>query len=512
MLSFFSDKYFLSSILISFISLALFFFNKKTLSLIFLFLGSLVLGIFISSLDPFLNLWDEQYHALVAKHLMSNPFKPILIEQPLIITNDWVNANIWLHKQPLFLWQMAFSIKLFGLNEFGVRFPSVLMHSLLIFFIYDVGKIIHSKKVGYFSALFFTFSYFCLEYLTGFYPTDHNDVAFLFYTFLSIWALLKYFDTSIKWYIILIGVFSGLAILNKWLTGLLVYGVWVVLIIYMHKSKFNKKEFLNFATSLIICCIVFLPWQFYCIANFPKEYASSMDFNLKHISLPLEGHGGDYLFYYNAFFEQFGEGFIIPFLIILSFVFMLYKFKNVTHKLILITPVFILYLFFTIVKTKMYGYVIVAIPFFILSIGYCFNLLMDIIQVRFKNKTLNYLVKTISVLLLVFILVNASKLYKHHSNKEYGRYLSRLKEMNEKNFYLKVKADYKNEKCAIFNLNFTLNGYITGIFYTGYACYDFIPNTKQIDALKALGYKIIIINDNLPEFIINDISINKIKA
>ena len=84
--------------------------------------------------------------------------------------------------------------------------------------------------------------------------------------------------------------------------------------------------------------------------------------------------------------------------------------------------------------------------------------------------------------------------------------------MNEKNFYLKVKADYKNEKCAIFNLNFTLNGYITGIFYTGYACYDFIPNTKQIDALKALGYKIIIINDNLPELIINDISINKINA
>ncbi|MEO6901825.1 MAG: hypothetical protein ABI315_01565 [Bacteroidia bacterium] len=78
--------------------------NKITIAFIFLIIGSFGLGYFIANLDPFLVLWDEQYHALVAKNMLINPFKPILYRDTVIPYDytNWTANHIWLHKQPLF--------------------------------------------------------------------------------------------------------------------------------------------------------------------------------------------------------------------------------------------------------------------------------------------------------------------------------------------------------------------------------------------------------------------------
>ena len=98
-------------------------------------LGGLCLYLTAAHIYPFLNLWDEQYHALVAKNCMSHPFRPTLYEDAVVPGHDygnWICADIWLHKQPLFLWQIALSFKLFGVSLFALRLPSVLMCTLLI--------------------------------------------------------------------------------------------------------------------------------------------------------------------------------------------------------------------------------------------------------------------------------------------------------------------------------------------------------------------------------------------
>ena len=61
--------------------------------------------LFSSLLDPFLNLWDERFHALVAKNLMNHPLMPTLYDDPVVSMayDRWDRATIWLHKQPLFL-------------------------------------------------------------------------------------------------------------------------------------------------------------------------------------------------------------------------------------------------------------------------------------------------------------------------------------------------------------------------------------------------------------------------
>ena len=118
-------------------------YGKKKLSLITLFLGCLSLSVYMAGMDHFLHFWDEEFHALVAKSMLDNPFKPMLYAHPVLDYDyrDWQHNSIWLHKQPLFLWQMAWSLKLFGFNEVAVRLPSAFMLALLVFPIYRMGKI-----------------------------------------------------------------------------------------------------------------------------------------------------------------------------------------------------------------------------------------------------------------------------------------------------------------------------------------------------------------------------------
>lgn len=148
-----------------------------------LFAGALGLGFFMAALDPFLVLWDEQFHALVAKHLMEHPFKPMLYDAPALDYDYtyWAGNHIWLHKQPLFLWQMALSMKLFGVNALAVRLPSVLLHALAVLAVYRMWRIAVSQAVGYYGALFFAVANFPLEMVAGKYPTRHNDLVFMCY-------------------------------------------------------------------------------------------------------------------------------------------------------------------------------------------------------------------------------------------------------------------------------------------------------------------------------------------
>jgi hypothetical protein len=48
-----------------------------------LFVAAFLIRFFYAQADPFLHNWDERFHALVARNLMHDPFKPMLIANPL---------------------------------------------------------------------------------------------------------------------------------------------------------------------------------------------------------------------------------------------------------------------------------------------------------------------------------------------------------------------------------------------------------------------------------------------
>lgn len=470
-----------------------------------LFIGAFSLGIFYARLDPFLNLWDEQFHALVAKNLANDFLTPKLYNQPSLTLDYkyWTANEIWLHKQPLFLWQIALSIKFFGPSTLAIRLPSVIMHSLIPIFIYKIGIITLNNKSGFYGALIFTVASYPLELVVGKYSTDHNDIAFLFYVTASFWAWFEYQKEN-KWYwILLIGVFSSCAVLVKWLLGLIVFVIWGVVKLSTDKKKrFILKSYFPILISFGISLLIFIPWQTYSFYTFPIEANHEFAYNSKHLYKALEGHDGNWSFHFSEGFKKlYGDSYIVLLIIILATILTIAKVKSLKHQVFIITLTILVYAFFSLVATKMVSYPIIVFPFICLSIGFLINYISNQVkEIKYKH------ILTLTILLGIcfsafdFNMLHFNHLKNRNSNKE-----NLVGEFKELKMIESLDNYFNNENYVLFNNSITPYGHIATMFHTDYESYSFIPSEKQIELLKKKGCKIACLKtDSLPAYIIKD--------
>ena len=478
-------------------------------SLLFLFIGTIGLGYFIANLDPFLILWDEQYHALVAKNMAENFLRPTLYNHPILDFDytNWSENNIWLHKQPLFLWQIALSIKVLGTTAFAVRLPSVLMHAIIPLFIYRIGKILINKETGYYGALLFAVAYFPLELVAGRYSTDHNDVAFLFYVTASFWSWLEYSQSKKRYWFILIGLFSGGAVLVKWLMGLLVYVIWTITTAISNYPKNIKiQSYFPILLSSIISLLVFLPWQVYIHLKYPIEAAHEMDLNSRHFFEVIEGHRESTWYYFTDGLETiYGAGNLIPFILLVSTSLFLVAIKNKKHQIFITSVIIFVYLFYTLASTKMVSFPIIVSPIFFLSMGYLIFKILSVIEPIIKSSFLNQSISTSLLVLIAFTTLNLSKIETNHTDLNPYNNHNRVNEQMEMNFIQSLDKELKKEDYVIFNASITLNGQIPIMFFTNYIAYKFIPTQSQIEEVRKEGKKVAIIDlGNIPNYILLD--------
>ena len=342
--------------------------GRRRVALWLLWAASAGLNVFMALLDPFLHNWDERYHALVARNMMDHPFTPILRAAPLMPFNkfDWCCSHIWLHKQPLFLWQMALSMKVFGVSELAMRLPSVLMASLTVMMVYSVGKsVLGNQRLAFFAALMMCFCNYSLELVSGFNGTDHNNVAFICYVLASIWAYTQYSRHSSWLWVLLIGVFAGCAVLNKWLVGMVVFGAWSLNLLLAAKDKDTGKQVVHLLVAIAISCAVFMPWQLYIAHAFPDVAAYEYNYNSRHITEVIEGHKGKILYYLRQLPVYFGW----PGMLLLPLGFGLVARSAVRHKnasrpaIALLSVTAVIFLFFSlVVKTKWPPYLAPIVP------------------------------------------------------------------------------------------------------------------------------------------------------
>lgn len=473
-------------------------------ALVLLFLAAFLLRICMISLDPFLNKWDERFHALVAKNMMAHPFMPMLRKDAILPFNygDWSGNHIWLHKQPFFLWQMAISLKIFGVNEFAVRFPGALMGAIQILFIYRIGKLVLNKQTGYLSALLFAGSYFQLQQTSGLIGMDQNDIAFGFYTIASIWALIEFNYSQKKYWILLIGLFSGIAILNKWLTGLLVYAGWGIAILADKQSRRSLKKYLEIISALLVTCIVFLPWQLYILKTFPIESNIEYHFNNMHFKTALEGHSGTYAFYINRFTkEQFGYWAIIPF--ISGIYYLLKNGKDRTSKLYVLIPVFAIYIFFSFfVASKSTGYVFVVSSLVYILIAAGLYYLWTLIP-SFRMKTP---VAIFAALILFIVNLSPGKILFTHFESEMDR--NREAKINNTKIYKQLN-ELVPEDYVVLNVPELED--VEAMFYSDRNVYHWWPGESDYYLLKEKGIHLAAFtphhNLRVPSYISNDTSI-----
>lgn len=499
------------------ISLYCFYFREhKVWGIFFLLLGGLTLRIFTAILNSHLHLWDEQFHAIVAKNMIENPFNPMLYKSPVFPYDkfSWVGGHIWLHKQPLFLWQMAISMKIFGVNTLALRLPSIIMSTLVILIIYRIGTITLTKQAGYFAAFIFATSSFVLQISSGAIHTDHNDVAFLFYISASIWAWTEYEISSEKRkkvFLVLIGIFSGSAILVKWLTGLLVFSGWGIAILLNKHRRKSFSEYLNLLISFSIAIIIFLPWQIYILIKFPEISRYEFALNTRHFFEVIEGHGGTFWHHINLSNELYG---INKFFLILTVLFFIWSLKNKTFRYSFATFIFIVYLFFSVAASKMVAFTWCISFLIYLSIGNLIDRSLKYLVIKPKNDKFKLLTNSFQLTLLLtiaFFNLDIERLQEKYTiwNKDDNSHFAiRLKTTPIIKKLPKIVPDL--HKYAVFNTNPDDN--VQVMFFTdAIAAYSFVPNESDYLRLNSEEIKLAIFdNGDLPIYLREDPEVIKI--
>jgi len=446
--------------------LILYFFIKNKLSSTLILILALGVGLRLyCSLDGRLHDWDERYHALVAKNMIEQPLKPMLYKNPVLPYDyrNWDNNHIWLHKQPLALWLMSFSINVFGPNVFSVRLFSLIFSSLLILIIYSLGKELFNKKVGLISAFLFAINGFVLEIGSGRASTDHVDLALLFFITLAIWVSVIGIKKSSYLYSVLTGIFVGLAILSKWLPALIVIPIWFLLALhYKRHFSFIVKNLI--LLSILIFVIAF-PWQWYILESFPIESKYEFNFNTRHLFEVLGTDESYVLYNVNNLRIKFGEYLYYPMIMLCLFLFIKWK-SNYKYKLLTLWVwIFLPLIFFSLAKTKMPGYILFIVPALYLTTGYVYVYH----NVRYHQN--NYFKWG-----AIFILFILPLRYTFERIKPFEyRYLNSYDE----------KYDSKN---IIFNDSSNIE---TMFFTDCYASYQNKADSMLIDSLTNLGFNVV---------------------
>jgi 4-amino-4-deoxy-L-arabinose transferase len=485
--------------------------ERTRLAMILLIFGALGLRVWAALLDPFLNLWDEQYHALVAKNLMSYPFKPMLIVDPVLPygIHEWDRNHIWLHKQPLYLWQIAASFKLFGINEFTLRLPSVLLSTAVTYCIYRMGKLSLNPRAGFYAALLWALSSFGLNLVSGRHVCDHNDVAFVSYITASLWAWTEYEHSGKKKWIFIIGLLAGMAVLVKWLTGMLVFGAWGMAVLFDKEKRKILSSYLHIAYSVIVAVIVFLPWQLYILHTFPEEAKYNYALNAAHFTDVIPPHDGDAFFHYHAMQDLYGDSVVTPVIVILSFILLLFSIRNRTYRTAYAFTVLVVYTFFTLAATKMTAFCFPVCSIIFIAMGNVLDKIVAWLRTVLSRKAA-LIIAAGAVVLIGVLNLAIEKLQSMHTPWKPNDADMRYFRIVDKYMYKRLPQQLPEGDFVIFGCR--EREHVMVMFYTDYTAYDRVPDEKTIAELKSKGIKMAAYDYAwLPDHIRKDPGIIKIK-
>jgi 4-amino-4-deoxy-L-arabinose transferase-like glycosyltransferase len=473
--------------------------QKEYLAVGFLIITALLVFSFAAMLDPFINLWDERFHALVAKNMMNHPLMPTLYDDPVVnmAYDRWDRYFIWLHKQPLFLWQIALSYKIFGISEFSLRIPDIILGAVMVFAMYRSGKLLVNPRVGYLAGVLALSTMYFLELVAGRQEVDHNDFTFMVYVSLSLWSLIEYRKTNRTFWIYLVGAFSGLAILCKWAVGLLVYLGWVIVNLY--QKKYRVRDYSEMAIALSITFLIALPWQILTFFWYPTEAHQAFLLNSSHLWVPVDGQRGIFWYHIERFHDIYGA--FAPFLIVPAFYLLL---KNNRDKAFVISCIWMVigvYLFFSLAETKMASFTIVVSMIIIIAFAALMDSCWSWINAYLDNAFLGKMVFAVMVIGVLALRFDVGSLKEKHSVSDPKNVYSQML-MHNKEVFLSLNLP---ENAVLFNVKG--RHYIEAMFYTGLPSYNFVPTLLQYKDLKAKGRRVAIIrpkNQALPDYLVND--------
>ena len=293
----------------------------------------------------------------------------------MIVSNDYLNVQInfkpfW-EKPPLFIWMQVLSMKAFGINEFAARFPNAVCGILSLLVIFNIGKKLFDVRFGLIWVLVYAGSI-----LPHFYfRSGIIDPWFNLLIFLSIWFFVRLHavETLFSGRMKLVnsalwGVFTGLAILTKGPTALLIVGL-VAGIAYLNDLfrlngisprlfKFlpdYKLKLSDIAVFLLFTILVGGSWFLAQMLTGNADMVMKFIlYQVRLFTIPDAGHGGHWSYHF----------FVLLIGVFPASLFALMRFRRVKSQTeqqnrfhgIMLVMFWVVLILFSIVKTKIVHY------------------------------------------------------------------------------------------------------------------------------------------------------------
>lgn len=457
-------------------------------ALVGILMAALLLNAFTAS-DPFLHDWDEVYHALVAKHLSVHPGVPTLYEDAILPYDyrNWLANHVWLHKEPLGLWTMAAAIRVLGTHEFVIRIPSVLLSTFAVALTFLIGRAVGGPRVGLIAATLHAIHGLLLELAAGRVPTDHVDAQFVAIVEFGAWMALRARRWAWAPAALAVGAIAGLAALTKSVTSLLVLLLWGVVALDGTRRS-GVRVAAGIAVGIAAAMAVYWPWHAYIQLTFPAEAAWESEYNVRHLWEALEGHTGGWSFHLARIPRYFGE------LSVLSLAWFLLRLRGgpqLAERRFVALWWAIPYAFFTVVPTKMPGYVLVAAPALFIIIGMHWVALREFARTAAGAR--RWLAWAAVVLLLALPVRFSLERMKPLSSPPWDRSDARaMTQLGER---------FADAKTVVFGAPAPLDL----MFYSDVISYPQIPTRDEVERAVQRGYRVAVLGgESLPEWIRED--------
>ncbi len=341
-----------------------------------------ILCILVFSSTYFVNLqngtlWsaDEQTYSQMAYYMIKTGdyLKPHAFGELAILAG----------KPPLVMWIMSITYQVFGVNNFATRVWSPVFGALSLVLVFYLGKKLYNSYVGLLTAIvlgtFTTFYAFATHAMT--------DGPLVFFIIGSIYfMILSEESKKATRYAALSGLFFGLALMTKQIEALLIPLIIFFYFVFTRQDALAlfRRQLHNFWKYTLL---VFGPWLIYMTLWFRLEFWNCYFIycDVLRAVTPIEGHAGGPLFYFNyiAYNENLLWVVLLP--LALGFcVFNLVRERSKKEALVLVWMAVVLGVF-TLAQTKLYWYILPALPAFAIAVASFIFQLFDKARTHFRH-------------------------------------------------------------------------------------------------------------------------------
>lgn len=290
----------------------------------------------------------------------------------MVESGNWItphmNYELRFDKPILIYWLMAIAYKLFGITEFAARFWSALNGIIIALWIFYFGKKWKSVQFGLLSSLIFIT---CLEpvILAHAAITDMTLLLFLITALFSFY--LGYSAETAKgkqWYwLFYLG--CALSVLTKGLIGIVLPGMIILIFLLATRRLWSTVKEAKLLPGIILFLMITLPW--YILVVRENGWIFIQQFFLFHhlhrFTGEISGHSGNIFYYLLVILIGFfpWSSFLVSG-IKTAIPWNWRKWKDMSRQdqfpLFCLIWIIIIFIFFTIAKTKLPNYIAPLFP------------------------------------------------------------------------------------------------------------------------------------------------------